>query len=76
VYDAMSYGEMLSFVVKNGKPQAERNAHDDLIMSLAIAWQMYQMNLQIEIVATVNQSPSIEVHKFPENQILDEYGFY
>jgi hypothetical protein len=27
-------------------------------------------------VATVNQSPAIEVHKFPENQILDEYGFY
>ena len=76
VYDAMTYGEMLSFVVKNGKPQAEKNAHDDLIMSLAIAWQMYQMNLQVEVVATVNQSPAIEVHKFPENQILDEYGFY
>jgi hypothetical protein len=45
-------------------------------MSLAIAWQMYQMNLQVEVVATVNQSPAIEVHKFPENQILDEYGFY
>jgi hypothetical protein len=76
VYDPMTYGEMLSFVVKNGKPQAERNAHDDLIMSLAITWQMYQMNLQIEIVSTVNHSPAIEVHKFPENQILDEYGFY
>lgn len=75
VYDAQTYAEMLSFIVKNGKPQAERNAHDDLIMSLAIAWQIYQMNPKKEVLAVqhqqyINEKPS------QENEILDKYGFY
>jgi hypothetical protein len=37
--------ELYSFVrnQKTGKPQADRNSHDDLVMALAIAWQMYQI---------------------------------
>ena len=75
IYDAQTYAEMLSFIVKNGKPQAERNAHDDLIMSLAIAWQIYQMNPKKEVLAVqhqqyINEKPS------QENEILDKYGFY
>ena len=43
VYDKPTISEMFSFIVKpNGRPEAEQSAHDDLVMSLAIAWQMYQ----------------------------------
>jgi hypothetical protein len=47
VYDKPTINEMFSFVVvqttSTWKAQAENNAHDDLVMSLAIAWQMYQL---------------------------------
>jgi len=34
---------MYSFIInKQGKAEAETSAHDDLVMSLAIAWQLYQ----------------------------------
>lgn len=43
IYDKPTINEMFSFIVKpNGKAEAEQGAHDDLVMSLAIAWQMYQ----------------------------------
>lgn len=42
VYSEETINEMYSFIVKNGKPQAEEGAHDDTIMALAIAWQLYQ----------------------------------
>jgi len=47
IYDATTVDEMFSFIVKlgtsgNWKAQAEVGAHDDLIMSLAGVWQMYQ----------------------------------
>lgn len=47
VYDKPTINEMYSFVVVQTtsawKAQAERGAHDDLVMALAIAWQMYQI---------------------------------
>ncbi len=47
IYDRKTIDEMYSFVVvktsSSWKAQAEQNAHDDLVMSLAIAWQMYQI---------------------------------
>lgn len=47
IYDKLTVQEMFSFVVKqtpngNWKAEAENGAHDDLIMSLAGVWQMYQ----------------------------------
>ncbi len=46
IYDKPTVTEMFSFIVSqtssSWKAQAEQGAHDDLIMSLAIAWQMYQ----------------------------------
>ena len=46
LYDKPTVNEMFSFVVKqtstSWKAQAESGAHDDLIMALAGAWQMYQ----------------------------------
>jgi hypothetical protein len=47
VYDKMTIEEMYSFVVvrttASVKAQAESGMHDDLVMSLAIAWQLYQL---------------------------------
>src|SRR3989339_1123708 len=47
IYDKLTINEMFSFVVmqtsSSWKAQAEKNAHDDLIMALAIVWQMYQI---------------------------------
>lgn len=46
IYDKNTINEMYSFVVVKGtsiwKAQAENNSHDDLLMALAIAWQLYQ----------------------------------
>lgn len=43
IYDEPTINEMFSFIInKNGKPEAESGAHDDLIISLAIAIQLYQ----------------------------------
>ena len=43
IYDKPTINEMFSFIVRpNGRAEAERGAHDDLVMSLAIAWQLYQ----------------------------------
>lgn len=45
-YDEFTLREMLSFVIvqtpTSWKPQAETGMHDDLVMALAIAWQLYQ----------------------------------
>jgi hypothetical protein len=47
VYDKSTIEEMFSFIISktsvSWKAQAEQNAHDDLVMSLAIAWQLYQL---------------------------------
>lgn len=47
VYDKLTVEEMYSFVVVRStatvKAKAESGMHDDLVMSLAIAWQLYQM---------------------------------
>jgi len=46
IYDKPTVNEMFSFIVSqtssSWKAQAETGAHDDLIISLAIAWQLYQ----------------------------------
>ncbi len=47
LYDKQTITELYSFVVtqtsSSWKAQAEKNAHDDLVMALAIVWQMYQI---------------------------------
>lgn len=46
IYDKPTVNEFFSFIVvqtsTSWKAKAERGAHDDLVMSLAIAWQLYQ----------------------------------
>lgn len=43
LYHRQTVDEMFSFIISpTGKPQAEEGAHDDLVMALAGAWQLYQ----------------------------------
>jgi len=46
IYDKPTINEMFAFIISqtssSWKAQAEQGAHDDLIMALAIAWQLYQ----------------------------------
>ena len=46
IYDKPTINEMFAFIISqtssSWKAQAEKGAHDDLIMSLAGAWQLYQ----------------------------------
>lgn len=47
IYDKLTINELYSFIISrtssSEKAQAEAGAHDDLVMSLAGAWQMYQI---------------------------------
>lgn len=60
IYDKPTITEMFSFIVSqtssSWKAQAEAGAHDDLIMALAIAWQLYQ----------TENPPSQRIHKRKE----------
>lgn len=46
IYDKPTVNEMFAFIISqtssSWKAQAEQGSHDDLIMALAIAWQLYQ----------------------------------
>lgn len=43
IYHRKTVDEMFSFIISaTGKPEAEVGAHDDLVMSLAGVWQLYQ----------------------------------
>ena len=43
IYHRQTVNELFSFIISdNGKPEAEKNSHDDLVMSLAGVWQLYQ----------------------------------
>lgn len=55
LYDKLTIEEMFSFIVKQGtsgqwKAQAESGAHDDLIMSLAGVWTMYQTESRPKVI--------------------------
>ncbi len=43
LYHRQTVNELFSFVIKpSGRAEAEQGAHDDLVMALAGAWQLYQ----------------------------------
>ncbi|MBR0403096.1 hypothetical protein IJI55_00890 [Candidatus Saccharibacteria bacterium] len=43
LYDKTTVEELCKFIVnKRGRAEAAANCHDDAVMSLAIAWQLYQ----------------------------------
>lgn len=70
LYDRPTINEMFSFIISqtssSWKAQAEQGAHDDLIMSLAIAWQLYQTEDK------PHDYDPVEL----EEQIFDTEGFF
>lgn len=71
LYDKPTVAELFSFVVvqtsNSWKAQAEKNSHDDLVMALAIAWQMYQV--------CQAPAPSTQKQDFPDNNLFKD-GWY
>jgi hypothetical protein len=71
IYDEQTINEMFSFVIVQTssawKAQAEVGAHDDLVMALAIAWQLYQIS------PTPQESI---IPQFPDNKLFNKEGFY
>lgn len=48
VYDQETVNQLKTFIVnKNNRPEAAANTHDDAVMSLAGAWQLYQTEVPI-----------------------------
>jgi len=68
LYHKQTVNELFTFIVSNiGKPEAENNAHDDLVMSLAIAWQLYQL---------ANKPVKIDDLDIPDDTKMFDKGFY
>lgn len=71
LYDKPTISEMFSFIISqtssSWKAQAEVGAHDDLIMSLAGAWQLYQTEEPIKLASA---------HDLPEDNVFTEEGFF
>jgi hypothetical protein len=60
--------ELFSFIIsQSGKPQAERNSHDDLVMSLAGAWQLFQ---------NCNEQFEVDTLEVPDDSYLFKGGTY
>lgn len=48
IYDQETVTQLSTFIVSsNNKPEAAKNTHDDAIISLGIAWQLYQTEEKI-----------------------------
>lgn len=46
IYDEETINQLKTFIVnKNNKPEAAPNTHDDAVMSLAVAYQLYQTEI-------------------------------
>lgn len=71
LYHKQTIIEMYSFIVNqtnlSWKAQAEQGAHDDLVMSLAIAWQMYQL---------CQQPQDVNADDFPDDTDKFKEGWY
>lgn len=66
LYHRQTVNELFSFIKRpNGRPEAEVNAHDDLVMALAGVWQLYQTEQPPRldeggasgVIETVSQAP-------------------
>lgn len=73
IYDKPTINEMFSFIIAKTsatqKAQAEVGAHDDLIMALAIAWQLYgtehgrsEENYQVILARNRAQKKKWQIH--------------
>lgn len=58
IYDKQTVTELFTFIInKQGKPESEKNAHDDLIIALAIAWQLQQTEVVPVPISRQQQPP-------------------
>lgn len=68
IYDEETIAQHSKFIVnKSGKPEAAANAHDDAVMSIAGAWQLYQTEepiLRAHYEATA-APPTVDGFYFP-----------
>ncbi len=72
IYDSETIKQLFWFIIgKNGKPEAMKGKHDDHVMSLAIAWQLYQL---CNKPMTVTDQIKI-VNSFPKDDRFKK-GFY
>lgn len=66
IYDKPTINEMFSFIVSqtssSWKAQAEEGAHDDLVMSLAGAWQLYQSENAMRVQLHKRKSGRLKLH--------------
>lgn len=71
LYDKPTINEMFSFIISqtssSWKAQAEQGAHDDLIMALAGAWQLYQTEEPIKMASALD---------LPDDNVFTEEGFF
>lgn len=76
VYDRQTITEHFSFVLvqttSTWKAQAERGAHDDLVMSCAGAYQLYQI---CELPKKPQDYKRI-MQQFPKSPVTNKYGMY
>lgn len=61
IWDKPLVNEMFSFIISqtssSWKAQAEQGSHDDLIMALAIAWQLYQTENPPVVIKRTRERP-------------------
>lgn len=78
LYHRQTVNEMFSFIVKpNGRYEAEDNAHDDLVMALAGAWQLYQTEKpKLEEGGNVVETMPQGAHYKEAGVLIAEEGFY
>lgn len=71
IYDESTIEEMFSFVIMQMKTQwkaaADVGKHDDRLMALAIAYQLYQ---------TEHPTDNYGSSDFPDEHLVDDEGFY
>lgn len=76
IYDKSTIEELYSFIVaqtsSSWKAQAEVGSHDDTVMALAIAWQLYQLCPVPKSQKALAQSMA----EVPDEQLFDQDGFY
>lgn len=76
IYDKITIEELYSFIIaqtsSSWKAQAEVGAHDDTVMALAIAWQLYQLCP----VPKSQQAQAQQMAQIPDERLFNEDGFY
>jgi hypothetical protein len=73
IYDEDTVKELFSFIrnQRTGRPEAAEGSDDDLVMALAIAWQLHGLAK----VKASSEWDSI-ISRFPKQKLFDKKGLY